>query len=202
MKLQIKRLKKLNRDGILIICCGTNDQVIKKSTLAFHNISHMVTKNNHISNILVNIPYRYDTTNTNTVNEGIEKFNKRLDKLIKASPNASVLKTNQKRKMFTKHGLRHNRFWKQLLFHQKASVVYSLFEHKTTYSKSLCWNKPNDSTSQDKSLNGVTTSNRKLPVTRFKNLLIVNNRGFNNACRTMNYNVHKDLDQFNKNGIE
>jgi len=61
----------------------------------------MVIKNNHINIILVNIPYRYDTTNTNTVNEGIEKFNKNLEKLIKASPNASFLKTDQNRKLFT-----------------------------------------------------------------------------------------------------
>ena len=76
--------------------------------------------------------------------------------------------------------------------------MYSLFEHKPTCPISLGWNKPDDSTSQDKSLNRVTTSNRKLPVTRSKNFLKVNNHGFNNACRTMNNNIHKDLDQFNK----
>jgi len=80
-------------------------------------------------------------------------------------------------------------------------VVYYLFENKSTCSISLGWNKPNDSISQDKSLNRVTTSNRKLPVIRSKDFLIVNNRGFNNACRTMNNNIHKDLDQFNKKTV-
>jgi len=30
---------------------------------------------------------------------------------------------------------------------------------------------------------------------------MVNSHGFNNACRTMNNNSHKDLDQFNKKPV-
>jgi hypothetical protein len=67
-----------------------------------------------------------------------------------------------------KHGLHHNRLGKQYSFHQIASMVYSLFEQKTTCPISLDWNKPDGSISEDKSLNRVTTRNRKLPVTRSK----------------------------------
>jgi hypothetical protein len=124
----------------------------------------MVPKNNHTNIILVNIPYRYDTANTNTVNDGIEKFNKKLDKLIKVYPHASFLRTNQNRKLFIKHGLHYNRLGKQHLFHQIALMVYSLLEQKTTCPISLGWNKPD--AFEDKPLNRVTTNNRKLPVTR------------------------------------
>ena len=77
-------------------------------------------------------------------------------------------------------------------------MMYSLLEHKSTCPVSLGWNIPDDCTSQYKSLNRVTTSNIKLPLTRTKNYLIVNNHGFNNACRIMNNNIYRDLDQFNK----
>jgi hypothetical protein len=87
---------------------------------------------------------------------------------------------------------------KQLLFHQTASMMHSIFEWKTTCPISLGWNKPEDSVSQDKSLNRVTTRNRKLPVTRSKDFFMVNNNGFNNNCWTMNNNIRKDHDQFNK----
>ena len=50
-------------------------------------------------------------------------------------------------------------------------MVYSLFEQKTTCPISLDWNKPDGSISEDKSLNRVTTRNRKLPVTRSKDFL-------------------------------
>jgi len=37
-----------------------------------------------------------------------------------------------------------------------------------TQQTQIGWNEPDDSISQDKSLNRVTTCNRKLPVTRTK----------------------------------
>jgi len=111
-----QEIMKLNHDNILIICSGTNDLAINKTTLAFQNISNMVTKNNHTNIIPVNIPYRYDMTNTNTVNDSIEKFNKRLEKLTNISPHASFLKTEQNRKLYTRHALHYNRLGKHTCF--------------------------------------------------------------------------------------
>ena len=70
-----------------------------------------------------------------------------------------------------KHGFQYNSLGKQLLFYQIASMVYSLFEQKTTCLISLGWNNPDDSIFQDKLLNKVSTRNRKLPVTRSKDFL-------------------------------
>jgi hypothetical protein len=77
-------------------------------------------------------------------------------------------------------------------------MVYSLFEQNTTCPISLGWNKPDDSILQDKSLNRVTTCNRKLPVTASKDFVMVKIHVFNNICRTTNNNIHKDHDQFIK----
>jgi len=130
-----------NFDDILIICSGTNDLATNRTTLAFQNISNMVTKNNHTNIILVNILYRYDTANTNTVNDSIEKFNRRLEKLVKISPHASFLKTEQNRKLYTRHGFHYNRLGKRYLFHQIALMVYSLLEQKTTCPIRIGWKK-------------------------------------------------------------
>jgi len=121
---------KLNHDDILIICSGTNDQATNRTSLVFQNISNMVTKNNHTNIILVNIPYRYDTENSSTINDSIEKFNRRLEKLVKVSSHASFLKTEQNRKLNMRHGLHYNRLEKQYLFHQIALMEYSLLEQK------------------------------------------------------------------------
>ena len=77
-----------------------------------------MTKNNHANIILVNIPHRYDTANTNTVNDSTEKCHRRLEKLVKVSPHANFLKTEQNRKLYTRHGLHYNRLGKRYLFHQ------------------------------------------------------------------------------------
>ena len=128
-----------------------------------------MTKNNHTNIILVNIPHRYDTANTNTVNDSIEKFNRKLEKLIKVSPHASFLKTEQNRKLYTRHGLHYNRLGTQYVFHQIALMVYSLLEQKTTCPIRAGWNKPD--ASEDKPPNRATTRSRKSPVTRSTDVL-------------------------------
>ena len=40
----IQEIMKLNHDDILIICRGTNDLATNRTSLAFQNISNMVTK--------------------------------------------------------------------------------------------------------------------------------------------------------------
>jgi hypothetical protein len=103
----------LSHDDVLIICSGTNDSAVNKSTSTFQNISKFVKRNNHTV-ILGNVPYRYDTGNSNMINEGIERLNKRLNKLVTVSPHASFLKIDQNRNLFTNHGLRHNRLGKHI----------------------------------------------------------------------------------------
>jgi len=111
-----QEIMKRNHDDILITCSGTNDLATNRTSLAFQNVSNLVTKNNHTNIILVNIPFRYDAANTSTVNDSIEKFNRRLEKLVKVSPRASFLKTEQSRKLCMRHGFHYNRLGKQYCF--------------------------------------------------------------------------------------
>jgi hypothetical protein len=71
-----QEIKKLSLDDVLVICTGTNVLPTNKSTLAFQNISKLVTSNNHTQIILINLPHRYDTSNKNTTIYTIGKFNK------------------------------------------------------------------------------------------------------------------------------
>ena len=129
----------------------------------------MVTRNNHTHIILINVPHRYDTINTNTTNHDIEKFNKKLEKLTKLSPHARFLKTDQHRTLFTKHGLHYNRLGKQYLLHQVALMICTLFMQKPSPPISLDWNEPK--ASEVKLPNRTTTRDRKLPVTRSTDFL-------------------------------
>jgi len=164
-----QEIEKLSSEDILVICSGANDLSTNKSTLAFQNISKMLMRNNHTRIILINVPNRYDTTNANTTNHNTGNFNKKLEKLIKISPHASFLKTNQNRDLFTKHGLHYNKFGKHCMLHQVALKIYSIFAQKTTPTISLDWNKTE--TPEDNSFSRTTTRNRKLPVTRSTDFL-------------------------------
>lgn len=164
-----QEINNLSSDDILVICSGTNDLTTNNSTLAFQNMLKMVSSNNHTHIVLINIPHRYDTINSNTTNHDIGKFNKKLLKLTKVFPHASFLQTDQNRQLFTKHGLHYNKFGKYILLHQLALMIYSLFVQKNTCVISLDWYKPE--TSEDKLLNRASTRNRKQPVTRSTDFL-------------------------------
>jgi len=56
-------------------------------------------------------------------------------------------------------------------FADKQNTVNSLPEQETTCSVSTDWNKPYCTVTEDKSLNRVTTRNRKLPITRSNDFL-------------------------------
>jgi hypothetical protein len=186
----------LSHDDVLIICSGTNDLAVNKSTSALRNISNFVTRNEHTNIILVNVPYRYDTRKSNIVNESIGRLNKKLNKLVTISPCARFLGSDQDRKLFMNHGLHHNRLGKQLFFHQIAIMLYSLFEQRNTDPISLSWHnedhtdisitlknsEPNalkyqehrsilNNNNQNNSSSVVTTCNKGLPVTRSADFL-------------------------------
>ena len=77
---------KLNHEHIVIICSGTNDLAINKTTLAFQSISNMMTKNNHTNIILVNMPCMYDTANINMLKMALKNSIKGQRNLLKYLP--------------------------------------------------------------------------------------------------------------------
>ena len=71
--------------------------------------------NNLSNNLLFNIPFRYDLSNSYAVNKKISTLNKKLQKLVRVFPHTRFLGSNNDRKLFTKHGLHRNKLGKILL---------------------------------------------------------------------------------------
>jgi hypothetical protein len=64
LEIACQEINNLSSDDILVICSGKNDLSTNNSTLAFQNISNMVSTNNHTHIVLINVPHRFDTTNS------------------------------------------------------------------------------------------------------------------------------------------
>ena len=64
LEIACQEINNLSADDILVNCSGTNDLSANNSTLAFQNISNMVSTNNHTHIVLINVPHRFDTTNS------------------------------------------------------------------------------------------------------------------------------------------
>ena len=127
--------------------------------------------------ILMNVPSRYDLPNSISVNRNITALNRKLQKLVKVFPHVSFLKTDNDRNLSTNHGLHLNKLGKQLVRHQIASLLHSIFEQKSSHPIILGWHEIQDDNNLTSDENQVLTSNRnssrnrKLPVTRSNDFL-------------------------------
>ena len=95
---------------------------------------------NNQSNISsMNIPFRYDLPNSHEVNKKISVLNNKLEKLVRVLPYASFIGSDNDRKVFTKHGLHHNKLGKMLVCLQLAEYILTTFAHKFSTLISLIW---------------------------------------------------------------
>ena len=89
----------------------------------------------------------------------------------------SFLKTDKDRNLSTNHGLHLNKLGKQLVQHQIATLLHSIFEQKTSHPIILGWHEIQDENNLTCDGNHVLTTNRnpsrnrKLPVTRSNDFL-------------------------------
>ena len=101
----------------------------------------------------------------------------RSPRLVKLLPNTRFMDFADDRKLFTKHGLHHNKLGKNLVTSQIAYHILIAFHHTTSLTIPLGWYEPNNdvkplsNTTQTKSLNRNSNRSKKLPVTRTNDFL-------------------------------
>jgi hypothetical protein len=64
--------------------------------------------NQHTNIILINDPCRFDLDDLSCVNEEVQAFNRKLNKIAKRFGNASVVNVESQRHLFTRHGSHMN----------------------------------------------------------------------------------------------
>jgi len=174
-------IRSLSHDDLVVVCSGTNDYELNDFSLTFRNIKHYITTNNHTIIVLMKVPFRYDLTNSLSVNENISVLNRRLQKLTKAFPHSTFLGTLDNRNLFTTHGLHRSKLGKKLVNFQLAHLFLTIFDQKTSLPISIGWwdkcnVKCNDinlscDTEQMKIFPRNLKRNRKTPVTRSDDFL-------------------------------
>ena len=97
---------------------------------------------NHSNIILFSIPFRYDLQNYPAMNMKISILNKKLHKLIRVLLHTKFSDSNNDRKLFTKHGLHHNKLGKYLVTSQVACHILATFQHRASSPLPLGWYEP------------------------------------------------------------
>jgi len=78
------------------------------SRVGLRNISLFVKNNGHTIFVLMGVPHRFDLPYTSCINKEVDSFNNKLTKIVKPFKLATLLKFEQKREHFTRHGIHLN----------------------------------------------------------------------------------------------
>jgi lysophospholipase L1-like esterase len=80
-----EEIGRLSHNDVILISYGINDYEAHNFSQTLQNIADFVQRNNQTNIILMNLPYRYDLSNSNAVNRKITILNRKLKKFIKSS---------------------------------------------------------------------------------------------------------------------
>ena len=122
-------VKQLSQEDLLMISSGTNG--LDNCSKTFQNLRNYLVNINHTNVLLLNIPFRFDLTNYDTMNSKIIVLNKKLQKLTSTLPYTRFLDSDNNRKLFTNHGLQRNKLGKQLVTAQIAQHILITLHHRT-----------------------------------------------------------------------
>jgi len=123
-------LKCLGTQDVIVVNGGTND-IDSKRNQTHKVLAHMaqfIQENVYSNIIIVNIPPRHDTGSNSITNLEIHAVNRKLNKIVKAYNNVTIVDSNLHRKCFTRHGLHLNKYGKEWLSKQIATQIHRLVE--------------------------------------------------------------------------
>jgi hypothetical protein len=98
-----------------------------------------IQSNRHTSIILVTIPHRYDLPYWSCVNSEIETFSKKLKESMRPFTHVKIVKVEQLREYFTKHGQHMSKVGKENIVKKIAQAVINIGYKQSRELISLYW---------------------------------------------------------------
>jgi hypothetical protein len=105
VKTACSEINSLTRKSAIILWEGSNNAGKKNSKAGLRNISYTVKNNSDTNFVLMGVPHKFDLPDTSCVNKEVDSLNNKLMKIVKPFKLATLLKFEQKREHFTRHGM-------------------------------------------------------------------------------------------------
>jgi hypothetical protein len=105
IKTAYSEINSLTKKDALILWGGSNDVGNNNSKAGLRNISHVVKNNSHTNIVMMGDPHRFDLPDTLCVNKEVDSFNNKLTKIVKPFKLSVLLKFEQNREHFARHGM-------------------------------------------------------------------------------------------------
>jgi hypothetical protein len=110
----VEDLQNLHLHDVIVLNAGANDIYKNNKRVALTQITKFIQRN-YSTNIILDIPQRYDLSLSSCVNYEIEEFHRKLKKIVTSYNHVSLLETNLTRECFVRHGLHWNYLGKALV---------------------------------------------------------------------------------------
>jgi hypothetical protein len=136
VKTACNEINGLTKKDAIILWGGSNVVGKNNSQRGLRNILHFMRTNSHTNIILMGVPHRFHLSDSACVNNEVESFNNKLLKIIKPFSFSSLLRIEQRRENFTRHGMHLNATGKALVAKQLVNCVNSILNQKE--GKSIC----------------------------------------------------------------
>jgi hypothetical protein len=101
-------IKTLGKNYAVIVCGASNDINKNESSVGLRQLKKFVSSTQDTNIFIVTVPHIHDLQVSSCVNTKIEVFNRKVQKMMKANRNVSVIHTNLSRSDFTHHGMHLN----------------------------------------------------------------------------------------------
>jgi lysophospholipase L1-like esterase len=108
IKLNTREIKTLGKNDAVIVCGGANDIGKNESNVGLRHLKNFVAATQHTNIFIVTVPHRHDLQASSCVNQEIQVFNRKMQKMMKVNSNVSVIDVNLSRSEFTRHGMHLN----------------------------------------------------------------------------------------------
>jgi hypothetical protein len=78
--------------------------MMNNSKDGLRNVAHFVKNKSHTNIVLMGVPHRFHLPDTSCVNKEVESFSNELTKIVKPFKFATILKVEQRKEHFIRHG--------------------------------------------------------------------------------------------------
>ena len=137
MKSEIRNLRK---SDVAVLCGCTLDVARNNTKRGLYSILQFVKNSEYTNVIIMDAPHTFDMGASSCVNNEVNAFNRKLNKIIRPYDHTSQLNLNMQREHFTKHGMHMNGNTKDRISGLLTSRIMELFTtHRHGTSTALPW---------------------------------------------------------------
>jgi hypothetical protein len=132
-------VKSLSKKDVLIVWGGSNDISRDNTKETINQLCKFIEEKTTVNLVIMKVPFRHDLKFSSWVNKEIIKFNRQIEKRVKAYPNARLLDLGIDRSYYTNHGQHLKPVGKDLIVNKLTILIKDALAEKQPTSIQIPW---------------------------------------------------------------